>query len=107
MDQGTPPLTLCYRKSSFLAVNRVILASVALAVNLMPFLATIPLLVPNVAHIGTAVGIWKCWFSVSVVVSSCCPLTYTSPLGFLNSARVILLVSAGAIQDATPTGRET
>jgi hypothetical protein len=37
----------------------VILSSLALSTNALPFLASIPLLVPDQAHIGTAFGIWK------------------------------------------------
>ncbi|ESK92084.1 mfs transporter [Moniliophthora roreri MCA 2997] len=64
----------------------IMLASVALSANALPFLAAIPLLVRDKALIGTAFGIWK---------------------SFINSAGVIMDVSSGAIQDLTPTGRHT
>nr|AOR51678.1 MFS general substrate transporter [Phaffia rhodozyma] len=38
-----------------------ILGSVALAFNSIPFIASIPLLVPSQASIGVAFGIWKCF----------------------------------------------
>lgn len=61
----------------------VIITSVGLSLNLMPFLATIPVLVPDEKLIGTAFGIWKC---------------------YENTGHVIISVTAGAIQDLTPTG---
>lgn len=62
----------------------VILGSVALSFNALPFLASIPLLVPNQASIGTAFGIWKC---------------------FNSAGSVTMDVSFGAIQDLTPKGQ--
>ncbi|KAK7040120.1 hypothetical protein VNI00_009925 [Paramarasmius palmivorus] len=64
----------------------VLLSSLALSFNALPFIAAIPLLVPDQAHIGTAFGIWK---------------------AFNNAGSVIMDVSTGAIQDLTPTGRNT
>ncbi|GAC72950.1 hypothetical protein PANT_7c00352 [Moesziomyces antarcticus T-34] len=62
----------------------VVLGSVALSFNALPFIASIPLLVPNQASIGTAFGIWKC---------------------FNSAGSVTMDVSFGAIQDLTPRGR--
>lgn len=63
----------------------VVLGSVALSFNALPFIASIPLLVPNQASIGTAFGIWKC---------------------FNSAGSVTLDVAFGAIQDRTPTGKK-
>lgn len=62
----------------------VVLGSLALSFNALPFLASIPLLVPNQASIGTAFGIWKC---------------------FNSAGAVTIDVSFGAIQDLTPKCR--
>lgn len=62
----------------------VILGSVALACNAIPFIASIPLLVPSQVSIGTAFGIWK---------------------AFNSAGSTIMDVTTGAIQDLTPTGR--
>ncbi|EST10225.1 Major facilitator superfamily [Kalmanozyma brasiliensis GHG001] len=62
----------------------VVLGSIALSFNALPFLASIPLLVPNQASIGTAFGIWKC---------------------FNSAGSVTMDVAFGAIQDRTPTGK--
>ncbi|PWZ00851.1 LOW QUALITY PROTEIN: MFS general substrate transporter [Testicularia cyperi] len=61
----------------------VILGSVALSSNAIPFIASIPLLVPSQISIGTAFGIWK---------------------AFNSAGSTIMDVSTGAIQDLTPTG---
>ncbi|KAF7293068.1 MFS transporter [Mycena indigotica] len=63
-----------------------ILQSVALSFNAIPFIAAIPLLAPSQTYLGTAFGVWK---------------------AFNNAGSVIMDVSAGAIQDRTPTGRHT
>lgn len=63
-----------------------VLSGLALAFNALPFIASIPLLVPNQANLGLAFGIWK---------------------AFNNAGSVIMDVSSGAIQDYTPTGRDT
>jgi len=68
------------------ALVPMVLSSVALAFNALPFIASIPLLVPNQATIGTAFGIWK---------------------SLNNAGSVIMDVSTGAIQDQSPTGRRT
>ncbi|CBQ70228.1 conserved hypothetical protein [Sporisorium reilianum SRZ2] len=62
----------------------VVLGSVALSFNALPFIASIPLLVPNQASIGTAFGIWKC---------------------FNSAGSVTMDVAFGAIQDLTPRGK--
>ncbi|KIS70912.1 uncharacterized protein UMAG_00840 [Mycosarcoma maydis] len=62
----------------------VVLGSVALSFNALPFIASIPLLVPNQASIGTAFGIWKC---------------------FNSAGSVTMDVTFGAIQDLTPKGK--
>lgn len=63
----------------------VVLGSIALSFNALPFLASIPLLVPNQTSIGTAFGIWKC---------------------FNSAGAVTMDVSFGAIQDLTPRGKK-
>lgn len=76
-----------YALLAFSSVNiylPVVLGSVALSFNALPFLASIPLLVPNQASIGTAFGIWKC---------------------FNSAGGVTMDVSFGAIQDLTPRGK--
>ncbi|GAA5820374.1 hypothetical protein JCM11251_005601 [Rhodosporidiobolus azoricus] len=55
-----------------------ILGSFALAFNALPFIASIPLLVPNQANLGTAFGIWK---------------------SLNNCGSTIMGVASGAIQD--------
>ncbi|SNX82200.1 uncharacterized protein MEPE_00906 [Melanopsichium pennsylvanicum] len=62
----------------------VVLGSIALSFNALPFIASIPLLVPNQASIGTAFGIWKC---------------------FNSAGAVTVDVAFGAIQDLTPRGK--
>ncbi|KAJ1033775.1 hypothetical protein NDA13_001755 [Ustilago tritici] len=62
----------------------VVLGSVALSFNALPFIASIPLLVPNQTSIGTAFGIWKC---------------------FNSAGSISMDVSFGAIQDLTPRGK--
>ncbi|GHJ90284.1 hypothetical protein NliqN6_6686 [Naganishia liquefaciens] len=62
----------------------VILGSVALSSNAIPFIASIPLLVPSQACIGTAFGLWKA----------------------LNSAgSTVVDIAVGAIQDRAPAGK--
>lgn len=58
---------------------RTIFGSLALSFNALPFIASIPLLVPE-RHLGTAFGIWK---------------------AFNNAGSVTMDVSTGAIQDQT------
>ncbi|KAJ9094957.1 hypothetical protein QFC21_005749 [Naganishia friedmannii] len=60
----------------------VILGSLALSSNAIPFIASIPLLVPSQACIGTAFGIWK---------------------AFNSAGSTIVDIAVGAIQDRTPT----
>lgn len=61
----------------------VLIGSVALSSNAIPFIAGIPLLVPSQASIGTAFGIWK---------------------AFNSNGSTIVDVATGAIQDGTPGG---
>ncbi|BGO94151.1 hypothetical protein NBRC10512_003768 [Rhodotorula toruloides] len=61
-----------------------ILGSLALATNVLPWIASIPLLVPDQARLGTAFGVYKS-------LNSC--------------GSVIVTVAAGAIQDRTKPGR--
>ncbi|GAA5841028.1 hypothetical protein JCM3766R1_006641 [Sporobolomyces carnicolor] len=60
-----------------------ILGSLALATNVLPWIASIPLLVPNQANLGTAFGIYK---------------------ALNNCGSVIMNVSSGAIQDQSGKG---
>ncbi|GAA5864570.1 hypothetical protein JCM8547_005584 [Rhodosporidiobolus lusitaniae] len=61
-----------------------ILGSLALATNVLPWIASIPLLVPNQANLGTAFGIYK---------------------ALNNCGSVIMGVASGAIQDRTTPGK--
>jgi hypothetical protein len=61
----------------------VLLGSFALSANAIPFIAAIPLLVPQQSSIGTAFGIWK---------------------AFNSAGSTIIDISIGAIQDRTPDG---
>ncbi|GAA6061515.1 hypothetical protein JCM10212_004505 [Sporobolomyces blumeae] len=62
-----------------------ILGSLALATNVLPWIASIPLLVPNQANLGTAFGIFK---------------------ALQNCGSVIVNVASGAIQDQSGTGSD-
>ncbi|WVR03906.1 hypothetical protein IAU60_000905 [Kwoniella sp. DSM 27419] len=59
----------------------IVLSSIALGTNVMPFIATIPVLVPNEDLMGTAYGIWS---------------------SFIACNNIILEIATGAIQDKTP-----
>lgn len=63
-----------------------ILQGVGLAINLLPFTISIPLMVPGVEQVGTAEGVYQ---------------------ALINSGAVIVSTAAGAIQDLTPTGKGT
>ncbi|KZV66987.1 MFS general substrate transporter [Peniophora sp. CONT] len=65
------------------ALCPVLLGSFALAFNALPWAAIMPLIVADQANLGTAFGIYK---------------------ALNNCGSVIMDVSAGAIQDRTPTG---
>ncbi|GAA5822590.1 hypothetical protein JCM5353_005494 [Sporobolomyces roseus] len=62
-----------------------ILGSLALATNVLPWIASIPLLVPNQANLGTAFGIYK---------------------ALNNCGSVVMNVASGAIQDKSGTGTD-
>ncbi|GAA5883023.1 hypothetical protein JCM16303_006796 [Sporobolomyces ruberrimus] len=61
-----------------------ILGSLALATNVLPWIASIPLLVPNQANLGTAFGIYK---------------------ALNNCGSVVMNVASGSIQDQSGNGR--
>ena len=63
------------------ALGSMVIASVASTMNALPFLASIPLMVPNQCELGLVLGIWK---------------------AFNNSGSVIVDMIAGALQDLTP-----
>lgn len=65
------------------ALGSMIIASVASTMNALPFLASIPLMVPNQTELGLVFGIWKV---------------------FNNSGSVIVDMIAGRLQDITPGG---
>ncbi|GJC88637.1 major facilitator superfamily domain-containing protein 1 [Colletotrichum liriopes] len=65
------------------ALGAMIIASVASTMNALPFLASIPLIVPNQLELGLVFGIWKV---------------------FNNSGSVIVDMIAGRLQDITPGG---
>lgn len=63
------------------ALGAMVIASVASTMNALPFLASIPLMVPCQIELGLALGIWK---------------------AFNNSGSVIVDMIAGTVQDITP-----
>lgn len=63
------------------ALGSMVIASVASTMNALPFLASIPLMVPNQVELGLVFGIWKV---------------------FNNSGSVIVDMIAGRLQDITP-----
>ncbi|GKT65290.1 major facilitator superfamily transporter [Colletotrichum tofieldiae] len=65
------------------ALGAMVIASVASTMNALPFLASIPLIVPNQLELGLVFGIWK---------------------AFNNSGSVIVDMIAGRLQDITPGG---
>ncbi|KAL6915324.1 hypothetical protein FSST1_006819 [Fusarium sambucinum] len=65
------------------ALGSMVIASVASTMNALPFLASIPLIVPNQIELGLVFGIWK---------------------AFNNSGSVIVDMIAGRLQDITPGG---
>lgn len=65
------------------ALGSMVIASVASTMNALPFLASIPLMVPNQIELGFVFGIWK---------------------AFNNSGSVIVDMIAGRLQDITPGG---
>ncbi|KAF9876776.1 major facilitator superfamily transporter [Colletotrichum karsti] len=65
------------------ALGAMVIASVASTMNALPFLASIPLIVPNQLELGLVFGIWKV---------------------FNNSGSVIVDMIAGRLQDITPGG---
>ncbi|KAJ0373776.1 hypothetical protein COL26b_007973 [Colletotrichum chrysophilum] len=65
------------------ALGSMVIASVASTMNALPFLASIPLIVPNQLELGLVFGIWKV---------------------FNNSGSVIVDMIAGRLQDITPGG---
>ncbi|WZH49527.1 major facilitator superfamily domain-containing protein [Fusarium acuminatum] len=65
------------------ALGSMVIASVASTMNALPFLASIPLIVPNQIELGLVFGIWK---------------------AFNNSGSVIVDMIAGRLQDITSGG---
>ncbi|KAK7754279.1 hypothetical protein SLS62_003858 [Diatrype stigma] len=65
------------------ALGAMVIASVASTMNALPFLASIPLIVPSQLQLGLVFGIWK---------------------AFNNSGSVIVDMIAGRLQDITPGG---
>jgi MFS-type transporter involved in bile tolerance (Atg22 family) len=65
------------------ALGAMVIASLASAMNALPFLASIPLMVPNQTELGLVFGIWK---------------------AFNNSGSVVVDMIAGRLQDITPGG---
>ncbi|SPO01777.1 uncharacterized protein DNG_04450 [Cephalotrichum gorgonifer] len=63
------------------ALGSMVIASVALTMNALPFLASIPLIVPNQLELGLVFGIWK---------------------AFNNCGSVVVDMIAGRLQDITP-----
>ncbi|CAG9975835.1 unnamed protein product [Clonostachys byssicola] len=65
------------------ALGAMVIASFASAMNALPFIASIPLMVPNQTELGLVFGIWK---------------------AFNNCASVIVDMISGKLQDITPGG---
>ncbi|KAH7311536.1 major facilitator superfamily domain-containing protein [Stachybotrys elegans] len=65
------------------ALGSMVIASVAQTMNALPFLASIPLMVPSQVELGLVFGIWK---------------------SFNNSGSVVVDMIAGRLQDITPGG---
>lgn len=65
------------------ALGSMVIASVGSTMNALPFLASIPLMVPSQLQLGLVFGIWK---------------------AFNNSGSVIVDMIAGRLQDITPGG---
>ncbi|KPM41707.1 hypothetical protein AK830_g4865 [Neonectria ditissima] len=65
------------------ALGAMVIASVASTMNALPFLASIPLMVPSQVELGLVFGIWKV---------------------FNNSGSVVVDMIAGRLQDITPGG---
>ena len=65
------------------ALGSMLIASVASTMNALPFLASIPLIVPDQLELGLVFGIWK---------------------AFNNSSSVLVDMIAGRLQDITPGG---
>jgi hypothetical protein len=63
------------------ALGAMVVASLASAMNALPFLASIPLMVPSQVELGLVLGIWK---------------------AFNNSGSVVVDMVAGRLQDITP-----
>ncbi|KAI5474601.1 MFS transporter [Pseudohyphozyma bogoriensis] len=68
------------------AIVLTILLGFGLAFNFLPFTISIPLMVTNLAYIGTAQGAFQ---------------------AFINSGHVIIVTSTGAIQDRSPPGKHS
>lgn len=65
------------------ALGAMVIASLASAMNALPFIASIPLMVPNQLELGLVFGVWK---------------------AFNNSGSVVVDMIAGRLQDLTPGG---
>lgn len=65
------------------ALGAMVIASVGSTMNALPFIASIPLMLPDQLELGLVLGIWK---------------------AFNNSASVIVDMIAGRLQDITPGG---
>ena len=65
------------------ALGAMVIASVGSTMNALPFLASIPLIVPSQVELGLVFGIWK---------------------AFNNSGSVVVDMIAGRLQDITPGG---
>jgi hypothetical protein len=59
----------------------VIIGSVANAFNIVPFVASIPIVVGNDAYLGTAYGIWKCFVGHLTVLADAEHVDHHHPRG--------------------------
>ncbi|ORY80661.1 major facilitator superfamily domain-containing protein [Leucosporidium creatinivorum] len=80
---------LCFILMQWTQVNGIamtVIQGLAISVNVTPMTISIPLLCSSLGHVGTGEGTYQ---------------------AFINSGSVIVAAAAGAIQDRTPTGRDT
>ena len=94
-----------------LASYSIIIGSLALALNVVPFIAAIPLLVPEQENMGVAYGIWNafanCGESIVNVASGALQVhsTSSSPSPSIPSDVLFSLLNLSALfQDLTPSG---
>lgn len=78
-------------------MSRHLIASNNKMQNAMPFICSIPLIVPDQTNIGLVFGIWKGWPLLLAVVEG--SLDPNSSSAFNNAGSVIVDVATGRLQD--------